>query len=208
MGLKKREMFLHPCICSLVYMTISVSVSLCIRFSVCPCINMSVYQCIRTSVYPYISVSVYQCFRVSVHPCINVSVYQCVRVSVCSTCICSLVYQCVRVSMCTCICSLVYQCDRVSVHNCVSVCPCILLIDLATLLFLNQQVSTPTRKSNVLNLIFCSDELIKSVDVSECSFSDHCLIKTETYIPVDPITIQAKCINPSLNSFEKFDFNR
>ena len=83
-----------------------------------------------------------------------------------------------------------------------------LLIDLATLLFLNQQVSTPTRKSNVLDLIFCSDELIKSVDVSECSFSDHCLIKTETYIPVDPITIQAKCINPSLTSFEKFDFNR
>ena len=29
-----------------------------------------------------------------------------------------------------------------------------LLIDLATLLFLNQQVSTPTRKSNVLDLIF------------------------------------------------------
>ena len=83
-----------------------------------------------------------------------------------------------------------------------------LLIDLATLLFLNQQVSTPTRKYNVLDLIFCSDELIKSVDVSECSFSDHCLIKTETYIPVDPITIQAKCINPSLTSFEKFDFNR
>ena len=52
------------------------------------------------------------------------------------------------------------------------------LIDLATILFLNQQVSTPTRKSNVLNLIFSSDEFIKSVDVSECFFSDHCLIKT------------------------------
>ena len=38
--------------------------------------------------------------------------------------------------------------------------------------------------------------------------SDHCLIKTETHIPVDPITIQAKCINPSLTSFENFDFNR
>ena len=70
-----------------------------------------------------------------------------------------------------------------------------LLIDLATLLFFNQQVSTPTRKSNDLDWIFCSDELIKSVDVSECYFSDYCLIKTETYIPVDPITIQAKCIN-------------
>ena len=40
------------------------------------------------------------------------------------------------------------------------------------------------------------------------SFSDHCLIKTETYIPVDPLTIQAKCINPPMTSFEKCDFNR
>ena len=37
---------------------------------------------------------------------------------------------------------------------------------------------------------------------------DHCLIKTETYIPVDPITIQAKCIHRPTTSFEKFDFNR
>ena len=79
---------------------------------------------------------------------------------------------------------------------------------LATLSFLNQEVSTPTQKSNVLDLILCSDGLIKSIDVSECSFSDHCLIKTETYIPVDPITIQAKCINPSLTSFRKVCFNR
>ena len=69
-------------------------------------------------------------------------------------------------------------------------------------------MSTPSRKSNVLDLIFCSDELIKIVDVSECFFSNHGLIKTETYIPVDSITIQAKCINPTMTSFEKFDFNR
>ena len=55
---------------------------------------------------------------------------------------------------------------------------------------------------------FCSDELIKSVDVSECSFSDHCIIKTETDIHVDPITIPAKCINPPMTPFEKFDFIR
>ena len=78
-----------------------------------------------------------------------------------------------------------------------------LLFDLATFLFFNQQVSTPTRKSNVLDLIFCSDELIKSVNVSECSLSDQCLIKTEIYIPGDPMTIQAKCINPPMLSFEK-----
>ena len=81
-------------------------------------------------------------------------------------------------------------------------------MDLATLLFSNQQVSTPTQKSNVLDLMFCADELIKSVDVSQCYFSHHCITKTETYIHVDPITIQAKCINIPITSFEKFDFNR
>ena len=35
-----------------------------------------------------------------------------------------------------------------------------------------------------------------------------CLIKTETYIPVDTITIQAKCVNHLMTSFEKFDFHR
>ena len=49
---------------------------------------------------------------------------------------------------------------------------------------------------------------INNVDISECSISDPCLNKTETYIHVDPITIQAKCINPPMTSFEKFDFNR
>ena len=49
--------------------------------------------------------------------------------------------------------------------------------------------------------------LIKSVDFSECSFSDHCLIKTGGYIPIDPITIQAKCINSPSTSFEKSDSN-
>ena len=39
-------------------------------------------------------------------------------------------------------------------------------------------------------------------------FSDHCLIKTETYIPVNQITIKAKCMNPPMTLFEKFDFNR
>ena len=119
----------------------------------------------------------------------------------------------VSVSSCRC-CMFVSCVHHVAVLNAAICMTCSLhtsselLIDLATLLFLNQQVSTPTRKSNVPDLIFCSDELIKSVNVSECSFSNHCLIKTETYIPVDPITIQAKCINPPMTSFEKYDFNR
>ena len=40
------------------------------------------------------------------------------------------------------------------------------LINTATLLVLNQQASTPTWKSNVLDLTFCVDEPIKSVDVT------------------------------------------
>ena len=66
-------------------------------------------------------------------------------------------------------------------------------------------MSTPTWKSNVLCYICCSDGLIKSVDVPDCALSDHCLIKTETYIPVDLITIQAECINSPMASFV---FNR
>ena len=66
-----------------------------------------------------------------------------------------------------------------------------LLIDLATLLFLNQQVSTPTRKSNVLDLIFCSDELIKSVDVSELiiSIEGEASISNEEIPPPAPSTL-------------------
>ena len=37
------------------------------------------------------------------------------------------------------------------------------LTDLASLMFLNQQVNEPTRKHNILDIIFCSDELINSV---------------------------------------------
>ena len=80
-------------------------------------------------------------------------------------------------------------------------------MSLPTLLFLNQKVSTPTRKSIVLDYIFCSDVLIKSVDISECSFYDHRFIKTEIYIPVHPITFQGECINPPMTSFEKYYFN-
>ena len=68
-------------------------------------------------------------------------------------------------------------------------------------------MSTPARKSRVRDF-FSSDKFIKSVDVSECYFSDHCLIKTETYIPVDPITNQTECVNPPRTSFEKLYFNR
>ena len=39
-------------------------------------------------------------------------------------------------------------------------------------------------------------------------FFYYCLIKTETYIPLDPITVQSKCINPIMISFVTFYFNK
>ena len=100
-GVKKNEMFLHPCICPLVYMTISASVY--------PCISMSVYQCVRVSVSLCINVSMHQCVRVSVCPCISVSLYQCFRVSMCP-CISVSLYQGIRGSLCPCIPVYVHCC--------------------------------------------------------------------------------------------------
>ena len=42
-----------------------------------------------------------------------------------------------------------------------------LLIDLAGLLFLAQQVKEPTRKLNILDLIFCPDDLVKYITTTD-----------------------------------------
>ena len=42
----------------------------------------------------------------------------------------------------------------------------------------------PTRKSNILDLIFCPNELINSIVVSDTFISDHRMITVETNIPV------------------------
>ena len=56
------------------------------------------------------------------------------------------------------------------------------LADLASLLFLNQQVNEPTRKHNILDLIFCSDKRIKSVTTTDTFLSDHLIINVSTCI--------------------------
>ena len=48
-------------------------------------------------------------------------------------------------------------------------CP---LTDLAGLLFLNQQVKEPTCKLNIIDLIFCPDELVNSSTNSDKFLSD------------------------------------
>ena len=82
------------------------------------------------------------------------------------------------------------------------------LTDLASLLFLNQQVNKPIRKHNILDLIFCSDELINSVITTDTFLSDHRIINVSTCIPTPNDIIQIKSLNPATNIFERLDFNR
>ena len=82
------------------------------------------------------------------------------------------------------------------------------LINLSNQLFLNQQVTEPTRNQNVLDLIFCSDEIINSISVSDTYLSDHRLILAETCLPIKEPNPKAHRKNPPISQFEKLDFNK
>ena len=56
------------------------------------------------------------------------------------------------------------------------------LLSLSNSLLLNQQVDKPTRLSNTLDLIFCPDELIKSISVADTYLSDHRILTTSTLV--------------------------
>ena len=58
------------------------------------------------------------------------------------------------------------------------------LVYLCDSLFISQQVHRPTRKSNILDLIFCPIELINSISIFDTFISDHRIITVETHIPV------------------------
>ena len=81
------------------------------------------------------------------------------------------------------------------------------LLSLSNSLLLNQQVDKPTRLSNTLDLIFCPDELIKSISVADTYLSDHRILTTSTLIPLAP-TKTNLCSNPPASAFEKLDFNK
>ena len=51
-------------------------------------------------------------------------------------------------------------------------------------LFLQQFVNVPTRKKNILDLVFCNNELIDGIDICDTFISDHCLLTVTTFIPV------------------------
>ena len=82
------------------------------------------------------------------------------------------------------------------------------LIDLAGLLFLAQQVKEPTRKLNILDQIFCPDDLVNYITTTDIVLSDHRIINVSISIPVPQTIPVAQSLHPSSNVFEKIDFNR
>ena len=83
------------------------------------------------------------------------------------------------------------------------------LLSLSNSLLLDQQVDKPTRLSNTLDLIFCPDEIIKTISfsVADTYLSDHRILTTSTLIPLAS-TKTNLCSNPPVSAFEKLDFNQ
>ena len=81
------------------------------------------------------------------------------------------------------------------------------LVNLCDSVFLSQQVHRPTRKSNILDLIFCSNELINTLVVSDTFISDHRMITVETNIPVHGVAPK-QISNPPSNKIAVFDFHK
>ena len=65
----------------------------------------------------------------------------------------------------------------------------------------------PTRKFNILDLIFCPNELMNSIVVSDTFISDHRMITVETNIPVHGVAPK-QIFNPPSNQFAVLDFHK
>ena len=68
-------------------------------------------------------------------------------------------------------------------------------------------MNRPTRKYNILDLIFCPNELINSIVVSDTFISDHRMITVETNIPVHDVAPK-QIFNPPSNQFAVLDFHK
>ena len=80
------------------------------------------------------------------------------------------------------------------------------LFSLSDCFFLNQQVLEPTRKSNILDLIFSPDDFVNSIDVTDSLLSDHRIITVKTSIPF--CHTPHRSMNRSCNAFESLDFKK
>ena len=74
-------------------------------------------------------------------------------------------------------------------------------------LFLQQYVYLPTRKNNILDLVFCNSELIDSIDICDTFISDHCLLTVNTSVPVC-FSKYHIIVNPPSSIFEMLNFKR
>ena len=54
------------------------------------------------------------------------------------------------------------------------------LVKLRDFLYLDQVIKDPTRKSNTLDLLFCNESIIKSIETNETVISDHNIIHVFT----------------------------
>ena len=84
------------------------------------------------------------------------------------------------------------------------------LTDLADHLFINQQVEHPTRKPNILDLIFSPDEFIRSIHITENYISDHFILLAVVYININIPIFPSNLIvfNLPESEFSKLDFNK
>ena len=82
------------------------------------------------------------------------------------------------------------------------------LISLSDCLFLNQQVLEPTRKSNILDLIFSPDDFVNSIDVTDSILSDHHIITVNTSISFNHSPPICQSMIRICNAFKPLDFEK
>ena len=74
-------------------------------------------------------------------------------------------------------------------------------------LFLKQVVTKPTRGNNILDLVFCHDDLVDSIEISKTSISDHCILHVNSSIPVLDKQ-QSSILNPPTSLMASLNFNK
>ena len=66
-------------------------------------------------------------------------------------------------------------------------------------------ITEPTHKLNTLNLLFCNEAIIESIEIDETVISDHNIIHVNSHLKIidkcDP-----KVMNPSESVFEQINF--
>ena len=86
-----------------------------------------------------------------------------------------------------------------------------LLLNASDSLFLEQMVTVPTRKKNILDLVFTSHDLIDTISVQNTAISDHNIIYVELNLPTETNSSAAcnrSAKNPPKNCFESLNFNK